>query len=80
VVHTDHAITGFKVMEPESFLIMLCSPSIQQSNSYKNWDPDINDSILALLQHWRGNNVYHEMPDFRTSKAMRAPVCATARG
>jgi hypothetical protein len=43
-------ITGLKGVEPDSLSILLCSPSIQQSNSYKSWDPANNDSFLAILK------------------------------
>jgi hypothetical protein len=66
-------ITGFKGVEPDPLSIMLCSPSIRQSNSYKSWDPANNDSILALLQSWRGGNVFGETAD---SSYVQSNTCA----
>jgi hypothetical protein len=56
-------ITGFTSVEPDPLSILLYSPSIRQSNSYKRWDPANNDSVLDLLQSWRGGNVFGEMAD-----------------
>jgi hypothetical protein len=66
-------IAGFKNVEPDPLLFMVCSPSIQQSNSYKSWDPTNNDSVLALLQSWHNDNVFGKMAD---SSYVQSNVCA----
>jgi hypothetical protein len=51
-------ITGLKGVEFDPLSILFCSPSTQQSCSHKSWDPANNDSVLALLQFWRGGNIW----------------------
>jgi hypothetical protein len=65
-------IIGFTGVEPDPLSILLCCPSIRQTNTYMSWDPANNDSILAMsLAKWRIR---------RTSKATRVLGYATARG
>jgi hypothetical protein len=66
-------ITGFTGVEPDPLSIMVCSPSVRQSNSNTSWDPSNNDSILALLQSRRGGNVFGEMAD---SSYVQSSTCA----
>jgi hypothetical protein len=55
--------TGFKASYTRPPFALNLLPSIQQSHSYKRWDPANNDSVLACLQSWRVSHFFGEMPD-----------------
>ena len=66
-------VSGFQGIAPAPLSLLLCSPSVQQSNTWKSWAPADNDAVLALLQSRGGDNVYGEMAD---SPYVQSSACA----
>jgi hypothetical protein len=62
-----------KGVEYDPLAVMLCSPSIQQSYSYKMLETGNHDDVLTFLQSWRGDNVHGEMAD---SPYVQSKMCA----
>jgi hypothetical protein len=56
-------VSGFQGIAPAPLSLLLCSPSVQQSNTWNSWAPADHDAVLALLQSRGGDNVYGEMAD-----------------
>jgi hypothetical protein len=57
------SVSDFQGIAAAPLSLLLCSPSVQQSNTFKSWAPADNDAVLALLQSRGGDNIYGEMAD-----------------